>query len=129
MGVHHRLVALLQEDMPWMVAIHCLNHRLELAAKDALKNSYMTDVTDMLMNLYYIYHKSPKCLRELRVVADAMEEKISKPDKAQGTRWVQHKARALQTLINGYPVLVAHIEAQAAAYGCKAEAAVLKPTW
>ena len=126
MGVHHGLVALLQEDMPWMVAIHCLNHRLELAAKDAIKNSYMTDVTDMLMNLYYIYHKSPKRLRELRAVADAMEEKISKPDKAQGTRWVQHKARALQTLINGYLVLVAHIEAQAAAYGCKAEAARFK---
>ena len=25
----------LREDLPWLVAIHCLNHRLELAAKNA----------------------------------------------------------------------------------------------
>ena len=40
-----------------------------------------------------------------------MEEHIKKPDRATGTRWVQHKSRALKSLILGYNVIVAHLKA------------------
>ena len=48
LGVRRGLVALLREDLPWLVAIHCLNHRLELAVKDAFTKTYMDEVSTML---------------------------------------------------------------------------------
>ena len=82
------MAALLREDMPWLVVIHCLNHRLELGVKDALRKTYIDEVSSMLINLYYVYEKSPKRLRELRSVGEVMEESINEPEKAQGTRWL-----------------------------------------
>ena len=42
-----------------------------------------------------------------------MEESINEPEKAQGTRWLQHKSRAIQTLLHGYHVIATHLEAMA----------------
>ena len=110
LGVRHGLSALLKEDMPWLVAVHCTNHRLELAAKDACSTSFLDEISTMLLNLHYMYEKSPKRLRELQILAELMEESIRKPDKANGTRWLQHKSCALSTLLLGYPVIVAHLK-------------------
>ena len=113
--------------MPWLIAIHCLNHRLELAAKDTFKNTYMSEVTDLLKDLYLVYQKSPKRLRELRALAEALEADIRKLEKAFGTRWSQHRSKAIETLMHGYETIVAHLEAQAASsYGSKADAGRFK---
>ena len=57
------MVTLLREEMPWIIGIHRLDHRLELAANDCFKKTFMEEVTEVLMNLYYVYHKLPKRLR------------------------------------------------------------------
>ena len=113
LGHRHGVAALLQEDVPWLVAIHCLNHRLELGVKNALTKTYMDEITTMLTNLYYVYEKSPKRLRELKAIGEIMDTSANKPEKAHGTRWLQHKSRALHTLLSGYPVIVSHLEAMA----------------
>ena len=41
-GVNNGVFTKLAEDMPWMMGIHCVAHRLELAAKDGFKNTYFT---------------------------------------------------------------------------------------
>ena len=117
LGVRRGVAALLRTeyDMPWLIAVHCFNHRLELAAKDAFKNTYLDEVSNMLMNIYYVYHKSPKRLRDLRTVAEEMDEQVTKPEKAHGTRWLQHKKRAVKVLLNCYPVLVGHFQSLAEA--------------
>ena len=112
-GVRRGLSTLLRHDLPWLVSIHCMNHRLELAAKDAYSNSFMSEVSTMLSNLHTVYEKSPKKVLQLRQIADIMDEAIRKPEKASGTRWVQHKSRALKSLILSYSVIVAHIESMA----------------
>ena len=45
----------LQLSMPWMVMFWCLAHRLELALKDALKNTYFSHVDELLLRIYYLY--------------------------------------------------------------------------
>ena len=90
-----------------------MNHRLELAAKDAFSGSHFNKVSTMLVSLHFVYESSPKRLRELRNLAEIMEEYIRKPDRATGTRWAQHKSRAIKSLILGYDVIVAHLEAMA----------------
>ena len=49
------MATLLRGRISWLVAIHCLNHRLELGVKDALTKTHMDEVTTMLTNLYYVY--------------------------------------------------------------------------
>ena len=86
LGVRRGLAAQLLVDMPWLVAIHCLNHRLELGVKDALAKTNIDEISAMLVNLYYMYENSPKRLRELKSIGEIMEESVNKPVKAQGTR-------------------------------------------
>ena len=39
-GKHTGVMVQLQEKIPWLIQIHCVAHRLELALKDAFKNSF-----------------------------------------------------------------------------------------
>ena len=110
LGVHNGLSTLLKQEAPWLVAIHCMNHRLELAVKDAFSGSYFDEVTSVLVGLHSVYQHSPKRLHQLRDLAEIMEERIRKPDRAKGTRWVQHKSRALKSLLL---VIVTHLQAMA----------------
>ena len=43
-GVKSGALTLLQEDMPWMLKIHCVAHRLELAIAETFKSTYFKDV-------------------------------------------------------------------------------------
>ena len=51
----------------------CMNHRLELVIKDAIQND-MKEVETALRDLYYIYQKSGKRLRELRSSHEILKE-------------------------------------------------------
>ena len=42
--------------------------RLELALKDALKDTLFSTIDEMQMHMYYLYEKSPKKCRELNEV-------------------------------------------------------------
>jgi hypothetical protein len=90
-GIHRGLGALLKQQSPWLQVIHCFNHRVELALKDAFATTSFSKIDEMLMKLHYLYEKSPKRLRELRELATAYEGGIPKPTKATGTRWIEHK--------------------------------------
>ena len=58
------------------------------------------------MGLYYLYKRSPKKWRELQAVAAALEQDIVKPTRSQGTRWVDHRRKALQCLTTNYNAIV-----------------------
>ncbi|KAI9532505.1 hypothetical protein NQZ68_031207 [Dissostichus eleginoides] len=51
-------------------------------------------------------------LRELRMLADAMEEKVLKPTNLKGARWLPYIHKATQILCNSYAIFVAHSEDQ-----------------
>ena len=99
---------------PWLVVVHCVSYRIELAVNDTFKSSDANVVFDMLLSIYLLYEKSNKRLRELNQLGEIMAEHVSKPYKANGTRWVQHKSRACAILVQNYPVIVTHLEAQSA---------------
>ncbi|KAF3859886.1 hypothetical protein F7725_000141 [Dissostichus mawsoni] len=49
---------------------------------------------------------------ELRMLADAMEEKVLKPTNLKGARWLPYIHKATQILCNSYAIFVAHSEDQ-----------------
>ena len=92
-----------------------MNHRLELAIKDAIQND-MEEVETALRDLYYIYQNSGKQLRELRSLPEILKELYSfenkkvKPSKSSGTRWIDHKLRAMKAFVDKRGLYLAHIQ-------------------
>ena len=98
-GVHNGVGVLMQADSPWLQVIHCFNHRLELAIKDAFKNNNFNKIDEMLMTFCYLYQKSPKCLRELKCIAEAWEKSVPKRSKSYGTCWIDHKLTSMKIML------------------------------
>ena len=102
------VVAKLHVEIPWLLGVHCIAHRLELPVLDALKDEeQLKNVQEMLQGLYKHYHYSPKVLCEL---AQLLDEKINKPVNLRGTRWLPHISRALTVMIKSFSVIYAHLE-------------------
>ena len=104
MGEYTGLEKLVKDSAPWLELVHCFNHRIELALKDAFDTSPFSKIDDMLLKLYYLYQKSPKRYRELKELSEVYEKSIPKPSKACGTRWIDHKYRAMQKVLQNYGV-------------------------
>lgn len=102
--------ALLKHTVPWLLQIHCLAHHLELGIKDCMKGTYMDDLVKLRVSVYYFYKDSPKRLRELEGVSEIMDEHFLKPEWANGTRWVEHKQKALVKLQKTWSSIVIHLE-------------------
>ena len=115
-GVRNGVISLLQRKYGQHIKFFwCLSHRLELAFKDALKKD-MEEVETALRDLYGIYQYSGKRLRELRMLHDILKDVYEfengevKPSKASGTRWIDHKLRAMKSFIDKRGLYLAHIQ-------------------
>ena len=53
------LKGLVKEERPWIDGVWCSAHRLEMALKDALKNTFFYTIKERMLRLYYIYRKAP----------------------------------------------------------------------
>ena len=88
-------------------SVWCLSHRLELALKDSLDN-LLTPVKNSLTNLFYLYHKSSKKLKELRKLHTVLKDMYEfddnrvKPAKSSGTRWIAHLLRSMSGPIDKF---------------------------
>ena len=119
LGAHNGLRGQIQNALPWLFWSWCYAHRLELAYKAAFSSPLFQDLEEMLLRLYYLYEKSAKKARELEAIADDLRQFFelskggSKPVRCSGTRWVTHKRKAMQRLVDRYGVYIAHILALA----------------
>ena len=69
-GVHRGVGTQLMKKALWLKVIHCFNHRVELALKEAFTTINFKNIEEMLLKLYHLSQKSPKHLRELRELSD-----------------------------------------------------------
>ena len=111
MGRKSGVAILLKESLPWLEFVHCFDHRLELALKDAFQDIKPFQMVDkILMKIDYLYQNSPKRLRELKAFSKDLEEAVPKPTKAYGTRWIDHKFWVGEVLLSHYRTYITHIE-------------------
>ena len=107
----------LQRAILWLFWAWCYAHRLELACADALVSPLFQELSEMLLRLYYIYTKSPKKSRELAEIVIDLKEVFSFPDsgdapvRSQGSRWIAHKRKALQRVVDRYGAYISHLSA------------------
>ncbi|XP_028408661.1 zinc finger protein 862-like [Dendronephthya gigantea] len=110
MGIHAGLGAKVRESAPWLVLVHCFNHRIELALKDVFDASAFSKIDQMLRVLHALYNASPKRYSEPKQLAEAWQTSIPKPTKATGTRWIEHKVNAMKIALENYGAFLSHIE-------------------
>ena len=109
--VNTGLNVLVRNEAPWVEVVHCFNHRLELAIKDAFNESaFYSNIDEMLSKLYWLYQKSPKRLTELKELSEVFEKSIPKPTKTDGTRWIDFKYRAMEKVLSNYGPYMTHLE-------------------
>lgn len=73
LGKNAGVAAKLKEDAPWLIDIHCLPHRLELALLELQRSCASVEkIYEVLHLIWKTYHYSPKSTRELKAVADTM---------------------------------------------------------
>ena len=110
-GLRGGLATLMKnEGIDWLVPVQCESHKLELAIADALKSTTVfSDINEMIVKVYYLYKNSPKKMRQLKGLGESLEKSVSPPVKAQGTRWLEHKIRALSWISKNYGLLITHL--------------------
>ena len=101
---------MIKEDVPWLKLVHCFNHCLELATKDAFSGTFFDKIDVMLRKIYYLYKYIPKRLCDLMEFGAIFEKIVQKPSKSMWTRWITQKVRAKQIIPACYIIFMLQIE-------------------
>ena len=111
-GQHGGVFGILKQDIPSLISVHCIAHKLELGLQDTIKGiPLFQEVKELLQGMWKYYKYSCKALKELKDLAESMDAKAYKCIKADGSRWVTHLFQALQVLLcKNYRIIVIHFE-------------------
>ncbi|XP_071954409.1 uncharacterized protein [Antedon mediterranea] len=85
-GIYNGLLVRLENaERPWLVKIHCVSHRLELAVKDTLmKEKDFENVKELMVTLFYLMKRSGKFKRHFEETAKVLEVQTYKFPKVHG---------------------------------------------
>ena len=109
-GIHKGLLTQLARTRPWMLKVHCVNHRVELAFKESIKDSTFDDVDKLYLTLYYLLRDSGRFNSECKHAGEAVNVEYYKLPKIHGTRFVGHRRAGLTKLLHDWPVFMVACE-------------------
>ena len=89
-----------------MVQIHCIDHRVKLAIKDALKETKFKVIDDFYQSNFNLLTNSGKIKSELRITSEAQRIQHYTVPKMSGIRFIGHRRRAFKTLLNVWPSFI-----------------------
>jgi hypothetical protein len=112
-GSKSGVAARLSSSSPFLISIHCLAHRLALAAKDACdSNQYLhKQFQSAIHSIYQYYANSPvraAGLKELQLLIDDDEFTLKEP---KFTRWLSH-GQAVAALHRSLGSVLSHLSQQ-----------------
>ena len=105
----------IQGALPWRLWSCCYAHHLELACKYSMNSRLFKDIEQLLLCLYYLYEKSQKKTRELEGIVEDLKEVFELPRggktpiRSHGSRWITHKRKALQRVVDRFGAYRNHL--------------------
>ena len=106
----------MQSTFPWLFWSWSFSHQLELACKSSFTSSLYEEMNDLLIHLYSLCDKSPQKMCQLFPIVEDLKEVFHFSDSGepmpvhnQGTRWVNHKRKALQRIVDRFGVYCTHL--------------------
>ena len=115
------LMTRLGEDRPWLIKIHCANHRIELAVKDAIKETDFCQADEFYIGTYNLLKNSGKIKSEIKAATQALNIQHYTLTKLTGTRFVGHRRTAYTRLLSLWPAITLAYENVVADHKTKAE--------
>ncbi|XP_070535062.1 zinc finger protein 862-like [Ptychodera flava] len=111
MGQKSGVAKKITDIVPEAVVLHCVAHKLELAALDANKSAkYMVKFEDTIKGIFGFYHYSPKRRRELYEICAVLEEFGAHFSNVKQVRWLASKERAIKAIKQNLPAVAMHLQ-------------------
>ena len=88
-----------------MIKIHCVNHRVELAIKEAIAETEFPKVDDFHYPTTFLLKNSGKIKSEIKSAAHALNIQHYQLLKLAGTRFVGHRRAAFKCLLDTWPAM------------------------
>lgn len=112
-GRHNGVAALLKRVVPWLIANHCVCHRLALASAQAADEiSYLKEFKAVLGQLYRFYSYSAVRTSGLKEIQDILNDPRLKLTEAKDVRWLSHE-KAVSNLRRCLPSVITSLEREA----------------
>ena len=122
MGKYNGALTLMKKDRPWLILIHCMNHRIELAIKDTIKLMHQYEECDQLYKtIFYLFKNSGKLKDETKKACEALNITFYPLKKLNGTRFVTHRRRGFTSLLQIWPGIITAFNNALSSNGSKPE--------
>ena len=112
-GQHSGVLPQLKQDRPWMLKIHCINHRVELSVKSAFSHPLLDNVDKFYKSNFYLLRNSGKLKEMIREAAATIGIAFYNLPKIHGTRFIGHRRRGLTSLLEIWPAIAMAYESYA----------------
>ena len=99
-----------EDERHWLIKIHCINHRVELAAKKAFLESPFKEIDRFCLNNYYLLRDSGKIKSEVKKSAEVLGIQNYNLPKMTGTRFIGHRRKAFEILLKMWPAFLTAYE-------------------
>ena len=109
-GAFQGVLTQLAENRDWLIKIHCVNHRVELAAKKVINESVFTDVEQFYLSIYFFLNNSGRFHSECKQSAEAQNVDFKELPKIHGTRFLGHKRNGISNFLFNWPIFEATCE-------------------
>lgn len=107
----------LMRHSPTMIAVHCVNHRLALAAAHASDSiPYLQQFKSILQTLFFFYQNSAVRMANLHAIQEILNDPQIKCKQAKDVRWLSHD-NAIKALIRSLPSILVSLDREASENG------------
>ena len=106
MGKYSGVLTQMKNERPWLLTIHCANHRIELAVKSAFDIPAFKDVEEFYKTNFYLAKNSGKIKGEVSECAKGLGIDFYVLPKIHGTRFIGHRRRGFKVLLETWPAYV-----------------------
>lgn len=111
-GIHNGVLSQLKRaERPWLLTVHCICHRVELAIKDSLlKVKQFSALKELLITIYYLFKRSGKLLHHFHDTATTLNVHVYHFPKVHGTRFLDYLRRGVSVLLHNWVPLIIALE-------------------
>ena len=107
----------LMQHSPRMIAVHCVNHRLALAAAHASDSvPYLKQFKSILQTLFFFYQNSAVRMANLHLIQEILNDPLIKCKLAKDVRWLSHDI-AIKALIRTLPSILVSLDRESSENG------------
>lgn len=112
-GARSGVATIFKQNSPWLIANHCIAHRLALASAQAADEvPYVKKFKAILDQLYRFYDNSAVRTAALKLIQDVLNHLKLKLTQAKDVRWLSHE-RAVGNLCKCLPSVIVSLEGEA----------------